>query len=73
MSAAVDVLLDAAGKEPCRVEISDLGPVIALLRDERGFSFQSIADWLVEHGVSCRATTAGAVYKRYSEGREKLL
>lgn len=52
-----------AEKEPPRHGLSQYADAIALLKQEKGFSFREIAAWLLERGVS---VDHNAVWRTYS-------
>src|SRR5258708_3074815 len=60
-----DYLLEQARSEPNRKLLHDYRETIAGLRDEKGFSFREIAEWLTEHGVPA---DYNAVYRVYTKG-----
>ncbi len=59
---ARDAFLEEAKREPKRKLLSDHIETIKLLRNEKRFTFRSIADWLTERGI---ATDHSAVYRAY--------
>ena len=52
-----------AEKEPPRHGLSRYADVIALLKQEKGFSFREIADWLQQRGLG---VDHNAVWRTYS-------
>ena len=53
-----------AEKEPPRHGLSQYAEVIALLKQEKGFSFREIATWLQQRGVSVDHNAVWRIYSR---------
>lgn len=64
-----DALLELARGEPNRKLLLDYREVIHTLRNEKGFSFREIAEWLTENGVPCEHN---AVYRAYTKGMDPM-
>jgi len=62
-----DELLQLAVQEVDRDLLSDYAPVIGTLREDKGFSFREIAEWLNDHGVPA---DYNAVYRLYTKGMD---
>jgi hypothetical protein len=60
-----DYLLEKARGESNRKLIEDYRETIEVLRDEKGFSFREIGDWLTANGVEA---DYNAVYRVYTKG-----
>jgi len=60
-----EYLLGEAQKEPNRKLLEDYRETIGVLRDEKGFSFREIAEWLTQNGVEA---DYNAVYRVYTKG-----
>ena len=60
-----DYLLEQARGETNRKLLQDYRDTIRVLRDEKGFSFREIADWLTENGVEA---DYNSVYRVYTKG-----
>ncbi|SRR6266498_560500 len=60
-----EYLLERARGEPNRKLVEDYNDTIRVLRDEKGFTFREIADWLTENGVEA---DHNAVYRAYTKG-----
>jgi hypothetical protein len=60
-----EYLLEEAMKEPNRRLLHDYIQTIRVLRDEKGFTFREIAEWLTESGVDA---DHNAVYRAYTKG-----
>jgi hypothetical protein len=60
-----DVLAEAARREVNRKALDEYSEAISVLRDEKGFSFREIAEWLTENGVEA---DYNAVYRVYTKG-----
>lgn len=60
-----EYLLEEAQKEPNRKLLEDYRETIRVLRDDKGFSFREIAEWLTENGVDA---DYNAVYRVYTKG-----
>lgn len=60
-----DYLLEEALKEPNRKLLQDYRETISVLRDNKGFSFREIAEWLTQNGVDA---DYNAVYRVYTKG-----
>ena len=60
-----DYLLEEAKKERNKKLLLDYSDTICLLRDEKGFTFREIAEWLTVNGVD---TDHNAVYRAYIKG-----
>jgi hypothetical protein len=58
-------LLEQAEKEPNRKLLEDYRETINLLRNDKGFSFREIAEWLAQNGVDA---DYNAVYRVYTKG-----
>jgi hypothetical protein len=58
-------LLEEAMKEPNRRLLQDYIQTIRVLRDEKGFTFREVADWLTKSGVDA---DHNAVYRVYTKG-----
>jgi hypothetical protein len=60
-----EFLLEAARNELNRKLLQDYRETINVLRDNKGFSFREIAEWLTENGVDA---DYNAVYREYTKG-----
>ena len=58
-------LLEQAEKEPNRKLLEDYRETINVLRNDKGFSFREIAEWLRQNGVDA---DYNAVYRVYTKG-----
>ena len=65
-----DYLLELARGEANRKLLQDYRETINTLRDEKGFSFREIADWLTQNGVE---TDYNSVYRAYTKGMPEEL
>jgi hypothetical protein len=59
-----DYLLEMARGEPSQKLLQEYAESIRTLRDEKGFTFREIAEWLTEHGVEA---DHNAVYRVYTK------
>jgi hypothetical protein len=60
-----EYLLEEAQKESNRKLLQDYSEVIGVLREEKGFSFREIAEWLTQKGIDA---DYNAVYRVYTKG-----
>jgi hypothetical protein len=64
-----EYLLEQARGESNRKLLQDYAETIGVLRDEKGFSFREIADWLTENGVQA---DYNSVYRVYTKGMSEM-
>lgn len=60
-----EILMQLAMDEPNRRLLDEQRGTIAVLRDEKGFTFREIAEWLTDKGIEC---DYNAVYRVYTKG-----
>ena len=70
--ASFDELLQMAKEEPVKQKISKwslLAPTIVELHDNKNFTYQEIADWILLHkGIKTSSTSVYQSYRRYKDG-----
>ncbi len=64
-----EALLERARGEPNRKLLLEYSEVIHTLRNEKGFSFREIAEWLTDNGVDA---DYNAVYRVYTKGMHPM-
>lgn len=69
LDALIDQLPDAPDYE---ISVYDYADVIVRLRDEKGFSFRAIVDFLGKHGVKTNRTTVHTVYHEEKNDPDRI-
>jgi hypothetical protein len=64
-------LIELAKREPERKRVDEYAEVISKLRDEKGFTYRAIAEWLSEHGVPTDHNEVYRTHKDYCEAAPK--
>src|SRR5262249_34926700 len=65
------VLAGLAEREKKRKRVDEYVEVISKLRDEKGFTYRAIAQWLCEHGVPTDHNEVYRTHKDYCEAAPK--
>ena len=69
--ASFDELLQLAKEEPVKQKLNKwrlLAPTIIELHDNKNFSYQEIADWLILHkGIKASASSVYQSYRRHKD------
>jgi hypothetical protein len=68
---APSTLVEMAEHEPERKRVDEYAEVISKLRDEKGFTYRAIAEWLCEHGVPTDHNEVYRTHKDWCEGAPK--
>jgi hypothetical protein len=64
-------LIEIAEREPVRKRVEEYAEVISKLRDEKGFTYRAIAEWLCKQGVPTDHNEVFRTHKNYCEGALK--
>ncbi len=64
-------LIEMAEREPVRKRVDEYAEAISKLRDEKGFTYRAIAEWLCERGVPTDHNEVYRTHKDYCEAAPK--